>query len=129
MTPQPNASATQTHEPDWPLALHRHYERREIVAAVGDLTPGEKIGVPQGGILKLAATKRELLFVTLDKSGGDFSATTRYRDYAISRELFHWETQGVASVASATGRRYIESGKNGWRFFLFVRSTPEETLR
>ena len=39
--------------------------------------------------------------MTLDKSGGDFSPTTRYRDYAISRDVFHWETQGAASVASA----------------------------
>ncbi len=27
---------------EWPLALHRHYERREIVAAVGLARPGRK---------------------------------------------------------------------------------------
>ena len=31
--------------------------------------------------------------MTLDKSGKSFSPTTRYRDYAISPALFHWETQ------------------------------------
>ena len=33
----------------------------------------------QGGILQLD-DKRELLFVTLDKSSNDYSPTTRYRD-------------------------------------------------
>lgn len=111
-------------EPDWPLALHRHYSRFEIAAAVGYKHPGDKVGVPQAGILKLSH-QRELLFVTLDKSGKSFSPTTRYRDYAISLSLFHWETQAIASVNSESGKRYIESPQNGWRFFLFVRTDPE----
>jgi hypothetical protein len=82
----------------------------------------------QGGILQLKDVKRELLFVTLDKSGKDFSPTTRYRDYAISPELFHWETQGAASVSRPTGRRYLDSHTNGWSFYLFVRTDPEATF-
>ncbi|MCE9572528.1 MAG: DUF3427 domain-containing protein [Deltaproteobacteria bacterium] len=113
-------------EPDWPLALHRRYQRREIVAAVGHRGAGEKISIPQGGILKLEASRRELLFVTLDKSSGGFSPTTSYRDRAISRELFHWETQGVASVTSPTSRRYLDSPANGWRFFLFVQASKAD---
>ncbi|MBK9037005.1 MAG: DUF3427 domain-containing protein [Myxococcales bacterium] len=109
-------------EADWPLALHRRYDRFEIIAAVGHRGPGDKISIPQGGILKLADSRRELLFVTLDKSSGNFSPTTSYRDRAISRARFHWETQGGASVGSAAGRRYLESPGNGWRFFLFVQA-------
>jgi hypothetical protein len=109
---------------DWPLALHRHYGRREIVAAVGFVRPGAKAKVPQGGILRLADSKRELLFVTLDKSGSGFSPSTRYRDYAISRDRFHWETQSVASVARPSGRRYI-SPDSAWSFHLFVRTAPK----
>jgi hypothetical protein len=110
--------------PEWPLALHRHYSRREIAAAVGYVHPGKKGGVPQGGILKLDG-QREILLVTLDKSDRSFSPTTRYRDYAISPTLFHWETQSVASVHRASGRRYVDSPGNGWTFFLFVRTDPE----
>ena len=110
---------------DWPLALHRHYRRREIVAAVGFAVPGEKGKIPQGGILKLDAEQRELLFVTLDKSASSFSPATRYRDYAIGRSLFHWETQGSASVSRPSGRRYVESSANGWSFYLFVRANPD----
>ncbi|MEA2749980.1 MAG: hypothetical protein QOI41_4123, partial [Myxococcales bacterium] len=109
----------------WPLALHHHYTRREIVAAIGFVTPGKKGVTPQSGILMLPEEKREILFVTLDKSASSFSPSTRYRDYAISPTLFHWETQSAASVSRASGRRYLDSPANGWSFYLFVRSDPE----
>ncbi len=111
--------------PEWPLALHRHYSRREIVAAVGFVKPGGKGVTPQAGILQLKDEKREVLFVTLDKSAASFSPTTRYRDYAISRTLFHWETQAAASRDRPSGRRYLDSPGNGWRFYLFVRTDPD----
>jgi hypothetical protein len=79
-----------------------------------------------GGIRKDEETKRELFFVTLDKSGGDFSPTTSYRDYVMSPELFHWETQGAASRENSAGKRYLGSPGNGWRFFLFVQLNKEE---
>lgn len=108
---------------EWPLALHRHYERREIVAAVGFVSAGQKGKLPQGGILRLPEQRRELLFVTLDKSGRGFSPSTRYRDYAMSPDRFHWETQSAASVTRPSGRRYIEP-EGGWSFYLFVRPAP-----
>ena len=111
-------------DPEWPLALHRQYTRREIAAAVGLVTAGQKAVSLQGGILTRPG-QRELLFVTLDKSGKAFSPTTRYRDYAISPSLFHWETQSSASISRPSGRRYTESATNGWTFHLFVRPTPE----
>ena len=49
---------------EWPLALHRHYTRREIVAGVGFVKPGKKGVTPQSGILMLPDEKREVLFVT-----------------------------------------------------------------
>jgi hypothetical protein len=118
-------SAQHRPVPEWPLLLHRHYHRREIVAAIGYVEPGKKGSIPQGGILKLGGQQRELLFVTLDKSGKSFSPSTRYRDYAISPSLFHWETQGSASVTRESGRRYLDSPGNGWSFYLFVRSDPD----
>jgi superfamily II DNA or RNA helicase/HKD family nuclease len=123
------AIANETYPvPDWPLALHHHYSRREILAAVGFVATGEKKKALQGGILKLENRPCELLFVTLDKSGAGFSPTTRYRDYAISRELFHWETQAAASVSRPSGRRYVESAQNGMTFHLFVRTAPGEAF-
>lgn len=60
--------------------------------------------------------------MTLDKTDG-FSEATRYQDYAVSPELFVWQTQNRANPGNASGRRYIESRENGWQFFLFVRET------
>jgi hypothetical protein len=54
-----------------------------------------------------ARCETDLLAFTLDKSSGDFSPTTRYRDYAISRDLIHWESQSTTSLASKTGQRYL----------------------
>ena len=114
--------------PEWPLSLHRHYTRREIAVAVGFVRPGDKNKALQGGILQLASQRRELLFVTLDKSGKGFSPTTRYRDYALSPNAFHWETQAAASVTRPSGRRYLESPSNGWSFYLFVRAAPGDAF-
>jgi hypothetical protein len=109
----------------WPLVLHRHYQRREISAAVGHWTPTAK---PQWreGLLRIDEARVELFLVTLDKSGSGFSPTTRYEDYAISPRLFHWQTQSTTSDQSPTGRRYLEQHTNGWRFLLFVRGRPRE---
>jgi hypothetical protein len=113
-------------EPDWPLALHRQYTRAEILVATGHLGEGDKPRGQMGGIRKDEETKRELFFVTLDKSGGDFSPTTSYRDYVMSPERFHWETQGTASRENSAGKRYLGSPANGWRFFLFVQLNKDE---
>jgi hypothetical protein len=111
--------------PHWPLVLHRHYSRREILTACGYWNERRKVPQQQG-VLRLKDEARELLFVTLDKSEGGFSPTTRYRDYAISRSEFHWETQNAVSEDSETARRYIEHAARGWSIQLFVQTRKGE---
>lgn len=107
----------------WPLALHARYQRREIQTAVGHLSSTSRPLFFEG-CLPLQNVKTELLFVTLDKSEG-FSERVQYHDYAISPLLFHWQTQNRAGIDNATGRRYIESSDNGWKFQLFVRENSD----
>lgn len=122
------ASPTSTRPvAEWPLVLHRHYARREILTACGYWTATRKVPQQQG-VLRLAAERRELLFVTLDKSERDFSPTTRYRDYAISRDRFHWETQGAVAADSATARRYAGHAAAGWSIHLFVQARKGEAF-
>ncbi len=71
-------------------------------------------------------TRSDLFAFTLDKSGGGFSPTTRYRDYAISRDLIHWESQSATSVDSDTGRRYIDSAVRGTKIVLFARLRTDD---
>ena len=122
---QVSAPASIVPVADWPLVLHRHYMRREILTACGYWTEARKTPHQQG-ILPLRDQRRELLFVTLDKSGRGFSPTTRYRDFAISREEFHWETQNSVSAESDTARRYADHAARGWSIQLFVQSAKGE---
>jgi hypothetical protein len=63
----------------------------------------------------------DALFVTLHKSERQFSPNTMYKDYAINGSLFHWESQNATSVASATGRRYLDRQGHDSAILLFVR--------
>lgn len=112
---------------DTPLCLHAAYGAREILTAVGWLT-AERRAPFQAGVLPLASRKIELLFVTLDKSEG-YHDRIAYRDYAISAERFHWQTQNSAGPDTKSGRRYLESPANGWQFQLFVRPRKGEAYR
>jgi hypothetical protein len=82
----------------------------------------------QAGVLPLTGRKTELLFVTLDKSEG-YHDRIAYRDYAVSAERFHWQTQNSAGPDTPGGRRYVESPTNGWQFQLFVRPRKGEAYR
>jgi superfamily II DNA or RNA helicase/HKD family nuclease len=112
---------------DTPLCLHSAYGVREVLTAVGWLT-AERRTPFQAGVLSLTSRRTELLFVTLDKSEG-YHDRIAYRDYAISAGRFHWQTQNSASPDTPSGRRYLESATNGWRFQLFVRPRKGEAYR
>lgn len=112
---------------DTPLCLHAAYGIREVLTAVGWLT-AERRAPFQAGVLPLSQRRTELLFVTLDKSEG-YHDRIAYHDYAISTERFHWQSQNSAGPDTASGRRYLYSASNGWRFRLFVRSRKGEAYR
>jgi superfamily II DNA or RNA helicase/HKD family nuclease len=104
------------------LCLHGHYRLNEILTAVGFLT-SEHRPLFNTGVLRLQARKLELMFVTLDKRSG-FHETIAYHDYAISHELFHWQSQNSTAPTTGIGQQYIRSvgeQANGWQFQLFVR--------
>lgn len=107
----------------WPLLLYGRYEIREILTAVGWLSESRRTP-HQSGKIAIDEERIELLFVTLDKSEG-YHDRISYHDYAISPEIFHWQTQNNAGPDTRAGQRYIESPENGWRFFLFVRESKQ----
>ncbi len=112
---------------DTPLCLHAAYGVREILTAVRWLTAERRVPF-QAGVLALVHRKIELLFVTLDKSEG-YHDRIAYRDYAISTERFHWQTQNSSGPDTKSGRRYLDSHANGWQFQLFVRSRKGDAYR
>jgi len=106
--------------PEIPLTLHARYSRQEVVAALG-FASGVKPKVTQGGILWVPQARSDVLFVDLRKAERDYSPTTMYRDYAISRDLFHWESQSRQTPGQPTVRRYITHADEGTSVLLFVR--------
>jgi hypothetical protein len=103
-----------------PLAVHGRYTRIEILAAFG-IGDAAKVAPWQTGVYWAKAAAADLLAFTLDKTSGQFSPTTRYRDYAISRDLIHWESQSVTRADSETGLRYQNHVAEGSRIMLFAR--------
>ena len=61
-----------------------------------------------------------------ERTGSGFSPTTRDKDYAISRELFHWESQSTTSEGRPTGMRYRRQASSGNRVVLFARKNEAE---
>jgi len=108
-----------------PLRAHARYTRQEILAAY-DVGSGAKASPWQSGVWHAAAHQTDLFAFTLDKSSGGFSPTTRYRDYAISRDLIHWESQSTTAEASVTGQRYICHADRGSRVVLFARHGADD---
>ncbi|WP_345204881.1 DUF3427 domain-containing protein [Fodinibacter luteus] len=105
-----------------PLRVHARYTREEIVSALDYVSiDGRKPNSFREGVLFSPAANADALLVTLHKSEADYSPTTMYQDYAISPDLFHWESQSVTSIASKTGQRYLNHRSNGSHVLLFTR--------
>lgn len=109
-----------------PMWIHCHYTRLEILAAFGASTVEKPKRGHVSGVHWDKPSQSELLFVTLKKSDREFSPTTRYRDYAISRSLFHWESQSATRVDSKPGQRLLNHREEGTNVLLFIRETTRQ---
>jgi superfamily II DNA or RNA helicase len=110
---------------DVPLEVHGRYTRLEILAAASDM---DRVGVQpwREGTLHSKELRSDFFAFTLDKTSGQFSPTTRYRDYAINRHLIHWESQSTTRANSPTGLRYQHHVSEGSHIFLFARLNADE---
>jgi superfamily II DNA or RNA helicase/HKD family nuclease len=110
-----------------PLHSHATYSLYEIVAASGMTSANGMLRDTREGVVRVDGEKTDLFFVTLEKSEGDYSPTTRYEDYPISPTLFHWESQSTTSPESNTGQRYIHHRETGDQIVLFVRERKRDS--
>jgi superfamily II DNA or RNA helicase len=108
-----------------PLRVHARYTRTEILAGFG---VGDAALPPEWreGVRFVPNARTDLFVFTLDKTAGQFSPTTRYKDYAISRELIHWESQSTVREASETGQRYQKHVSMGTSVMLFARLRSDD---
>jgi hypothetical protein len=115
-----------------PLRVHARYSRVEIQAAFGDAGADAdehaRIQVLpwREGVKFMRREGCDVFLITLTKTEKRFSPTTRYRDYAISRNLFHWESQSRTTADSPTGQRYQHHRAQGTEVMVFVRLHAED---
>ena len=105
--------------------VHARYSRIEILAAFG-LGEHAKVAPWQTGVYWAKDARADLFAFTLDKTTGQFPPTTRYRDYAISRDRIHWESQSSTRAESETGRRYQRHREQGSSVMLFARLRTDD---
>lgn len=109
-----------------PLRSHARYSRDEICAALDWATLSNPPANFREGVLWSERWNADAFLITVDKDEDSYSPTTMYRDYAISRELFHWESQSRTSLASPTGQRYLHHVREGSQILLFSRITSSD---
>jgi superfamily II DNA or RNA helicase/HKD family nuclease len=102
---------------------HAHYSREEVLASLDWASLSRKPSSLVAGVVWSEAMQTDAFFVTLRKTEREYSPTTMYRDYALSQELFHWESQNATSVDSPVGRRYLNHRSEGTHVALFARTT------
>ncbi|MEU8968660.1 DUF3427 domain-containing protein [Streptomyces monashensis] len=105
-----------------PLKVHSAYNRSEILAALGVARFGGQM--PRSfaqGVQWVEELNTDALLITLEKNEKDFSPTIRYKDYALSPTLFHWESQNSTATHSPTSLRYQQHNGDDSQALLFIR--------
>jgi len=103
------------------LELHATYGSDELKAALGMAT-FNSAGITGVGWIHVPVIKVIVSLITFQKTEKEFSPTTMYQDYPISRELLHWETQSQTSQAQESGKNMIHHKERGYTMLFFARS-------
>jgi superfamily II DNA or RNA helicase/HKD family nuclease len=113
---------------DVPLSVHARYGIDELLAGLGRATPDRPPSTDREGVRYVEALPADVFTFTLQKAERDYSPTTMYRDYAISQDLVHWESQSTTSDESKTGQRYLNHRRLGTHVLLFARETEKDDI-
>ncbi len=103
-----------------PLELHARYGGKEIQSVFGKATL-ETAGQTGVGVFHFPAVSCYALLITFQKSEKEFSPSTMYADYPISRELLHWESQANTAQHHIDGQNFIHHMERGYTILVFAR--------
>jgi hypothetical protein len=111
--------------PDTPLRVHARYTRIEIQAAFAD---GLAAAPPEWreGVKYIPNQACDVFVFTSEKNPKIFSEKTRYKDYAISPTLIHWESQSTTRSESETGQRYQHHRSMNSDIMMFARESTND---
>jgi hypothetical protein len=92
----------------------------DIQASLGkaNLKSAGQTGV---GVIHYPQTKTYALLITFQKTDKEFSPSTMYADYPISRELLHWESQANTAQHHQDGQNLIHHKKRDYTILVFAR--------
>ncbi len=105
--------------------LHGTYTAVDINVVMGKatfLSPGQT-GL---GVVYFEKRKALVLLMTFQKSEKDFSPSTMYEDYPISRTRIHWQSQNDTTPDSTNGRRLTQHRDHGYTILIFARHMKSE---
>lgn len=100
--------------------LHAQYGSTDILAGLGQATL-QTAGQRGVGVFHFPRIKAYVLLITYQKTEREFSPSTMYADYPISRELLHWESQSNTAQQSETGQNLIHHVERGYTILVFAR--------
>lgn len=103
-----------------PLELHAQYGIKDIQAAFKKATL-DTAGQTGVGVVHFPAVKAYALLITFQKTDKEFSPSTMYADYPISRELLHWESQANTAQHHSDGENLIHHEDRGYTVLVFAR--------
>ena len=109
------------------LYVHVHYTRDQLLSLTKLHSPTKKFSWREG-TLHNKDMLYSMMMVTLNKSEKDFSPSIQYEDYAVSENLFHWQSQNCTLIKSETGQRYINHDSLGWDMLLFARDSKKDSF-
>lgn len=106
---------------DCDLELHAQYGSDEVKTILGGAS-FKSAGVTGVGRLHFPTIRTYAALVTFQKTEKEFSPSTMYMDYPISRSLLHWETQSQTARESETGQNLIRHQERNYTMLFFARS-------
>jgi superfamily II DNA or RNA helicase/HKD family nuclease len=111
-----------------PLAIHGSYHREEILAALDHASIARRPSTMREGVAWCESVQSDAFLITIKKAEKQYSPSTMYKDYALSQELFHWESQNAISAGTPTGQRYINHQQRKTNILLFMRAEAVDAL-
>lgn len=110
------------------LFVNACYSSQDVMAIFNLRENSGKIKNIREGVYYNKDAHTDIFFVTLQKTSNHFSTSTMYKDYPVSSELFHWQSQNGTNERTAVGKRYTSILDGSiHRAVLFVRESNTDT--
>jgi len=109
----------------WGFELHGTYTNHDINTLMGKAT-FESPWQTGPGVLAFHEQKAYALLITFQKGEAEFSPSTMYEDYPITRDLIHWQSQNNTTQDSKAGLNLTQHAECGYTILIFARLAKQQ---